>query len=996
MNEQSVIMFVARCGLLAAVTFVFFLPMWWAVGRLKDTAPFLRVLAAIGGALVAWLGVVNLIGRITQNSIIAMGAWFAFNLATCVWLIAARREELSARALFVQWRTWAPLIPIAMAIGVPQWLFAVSTPYWDEVASSAIHLTAPSQFAEGLFPPRHNAFPDVPIKYHYAVTMLAGALTWTLRLSPNVSVDVVTVALHLFVFLFLFFWLAQIGFRWLACFWGSFSVLLGGSLAWLYVPWVETYSGYPRQGSPAQLVHHYDASRGYFANLLEAGRTAVFHLRNLDGSNSNLPWDIANQLQQHAVALGVAVAIFAAWLLGTWMRSERRSLLAACAFTFGLLFLCHAVFGAVSAVTAGLLLAGRWVSRPTLRGFTDAALFTVLVAFFAFAHGGVLSRGDFYGLDLTTLSVRPGFGYSEGGVLGFINWNVAGFGLPLVLAVVAMVAWRRSRRLSAEPRRFVFHYFLVMLIVSYLPAQFLYYSYGARAIEEYTEIAKFFFVSHLALAILSAFALALSVRLWRWWIVAPALLAMAIVPCIHVYAAAFSKENEWLGFYESPFPLPAYADVVEIGQKLAGLKQSNRDVYFDVAWDSESRRGFLDELQIHSGSIFSVTPRRYERTGSFLIDATLVAEQVRKSGRMARLRPGAEADSGALWYYESSNDLERMPLIVRSRFAKLVAEKIFLPTIRAGDRNIYRIAGTTRDVDAGIERYWRPRVVLQGEPSSPISFYDRAHQEVLTGDRRQALPRDFVDDYALVLCGHFGQAQGFTVARMADSYFSRGVKMSDLTEYSAWYWSTAGVDGVWSKERRRWTWDLEVPLVVDVEGKGTQEVIAWRRASGEWLRDNGNLKGPATPSGLSTVPVVGHFAAGAQTLGAYDTATGNWTLSQIGAEAKPLVTIQFGAPGDILVPGDYDGDGLDELVVWRPKDQSWYRRDPKSGAVERWTFGTGAGVPLPHDYDGDRRLDLAYWDAEARKIYVSFNHGKSVDRALEVPPDALPAFVNLY
>ena len=108
------------------------------------------------------------------------------------------------------------------------------------------------------------------------------------------------------------------------------------------------------------------------------------------------------------------------------------------------------------------------------------------------------------------------------------------------------------------------------------------------------------------------------------------------------------------------------------------------------------------------------------------------------------------------------------------------------------------------------------------------------------------------------------------------------------------------------------------------------------------------------------------------------------------------VTFQFGALGDILVPGDYDGDGIDEAVVWRRADMTWYRRDPVTGVTTSWTFGSPTGIPLPADYNHDGRLDLAYWEPAAGEIRVSFTYGSSVDRVIKVPPDALPIFVSMY
>jgi hypothetical protein len=35
---------------------------------------------------------------------------------------------------------------------------------------------------------------------------------------------------------------------------------------------------------------------------------------------------------------------------------------------------------------------------------------------------------------------------------------------------------------------------------------------------------------------------------------------------------------------------------------------------------------------------------------------------------------------------------------------------------------------------------------------------------------------------------------------------------------------------------------------------------------------------------------------------------------------------QFGLPGDITLPADYDGDGIPDLAVWRPSEGNWYIR----------------------------------------------------------------------
>ncbi len=210
---------------------ILIVPAWWAAGRLQNggTRPFFRLLGAIGLALVGYIAFVNLLGRLTGNSIAAVLIYLLLNAiaGALLWRRRSPKEFLPIRLLST-WRAWIGPVLIACALSLPQWIVAVSTPFWDEVAPSAIHLTAPNQFAEGVFPPRHNALPDVSIKYHYAFTMLSGTLKLLLGVSANAAIDLASTGLWLFTFLFVYFWLLQLEFDGLVAAWGAFSVLLGG------------------------------------------------------------------------------------------------------------------------------------------------------------------------------------------------------------------------------------------------------------------------------------------------------------------------------------------------------------------------------------------------------------------------------------------------------------------------------------------------------------------------------------------------------------------------------------------------------------------------------------------------------------------------------------------------------------------------------------------------------------------------------------------------
>ncbi|MBK9063346.1 MAG: VCBS repeat-containing protein [Acidobacteria bacterium] len=119
------------------------------------------------------------------------------------------------------------------------------------------------------------------------------------------------------------------------------------------------------------------------------------------------------------------------------------------------------------------------------------------------------------------------------------------------------------------------------------------------------------------------------------------------------------------------------------------------------------------------------------------------------------------------------------------------------------------------------------------------------------------------------------------------------------------------------------------------------------------------------------------------------------TLQTI-ATGKSVVFRWGGSRGFILVPGDYDGDGYDEIGVFNRGDLAWYWRQAPDGPISTAAFGSRTGIPVPYDYNHDGRLDLAYWEPREGKIYVSFSLGRSVDRIVQVPPHSIPAFVNMY
>jgi len=1021
--------------IISIVLLIMIAPAWWLAGRIQDekAQPFFRLLCAIGLALVGYISFVNLLGRALGHSTTLGVAYVVLSAVATVVILFRWPSEMNFRPLALSWRDWAGIVFVAIALGFPQWILAVSSPYWDEVASSAIHLTAANQFAEGVFPPRHNALPDVPIKYHYGFTILSGTMTWLTGLSANVSIDVVSTGLWLFTFLFIVYWLCDLKLNRTAAIWGGCAVLLGDGLSWLYIKRVESYSGFEVSPGAAALVHRYVGDRNFFDNLLGSVSEPSAYLRNGDGTLSNLPWNIAAQFQQHAVALGMPLTLLALYFFTRWQtRSGAKWLLLVITIaTFSVLMLAHAVFGGVTAVTAGIVLFIAWVREPTRWRFADGLMFGVGVAIVAFAHGGMLTTGAEYGLSADLLTLRGRFGYFTGGMSGFVHWNLAGFGIPLVLALVALGRWRQERAIQGRRRggqvlsepQCVFYVLTVFSAFSYFLPHLVFYSSESIGVEQFTEISKFFFTARLGFALLSAFGVAYLLRKLHWGIFVPACMAMAVTPIAFIYMHSttavsslqakteLTVQHQWLGLYRSPY----YRNSIEeqMATRVRELKSNSRETYFDASAD-ERTGGYLNEMLIFGGSLFTLTPSQYERTGvGYRLASDVVARRFILNGRMSRLLPGSAEACECLWYYtRPTQDMAFAPTIVRARFDKLVKERYFMLKLSGGGRALYSIVRPTADLDAGIHRYWRPRIISQaktdwdGDGRSDLIFYDYAKQQVLVSPKVIVAPTWLRGEFVQLYVGQFpgDRRADLHFGRMKDTEFRFGRRIEDVVEHSSWAWSyRASTADSWDPEYQRWNWGGwgwggDIPLVADLNHDGYDSHLMYRPRSGEWeLAPAQKLMGPTLDKSQFPLPFAGRFLQNSVgDLAVWGQTTSAFVIQSVTNGHRIEFQWGSGATTDVLVPADYDGDGYDEIALWNRINQFWYWRRPPDGPMTQFRFGTPTAVPVPFDYNHDGRVDPAYWEPKEEKIYVTFSDGRTVDRVIPVPPNAIPVFVNMF
>jgi uncharacterized delta-60 repeat protein len=108
--------------------------------------------------------------------------------------------------------------------------------------------------------------------------------------------------------------------------------------------------------------------------------------------------------------------------------------------------------------------------------------------------------------------------------------------------------------------------------------------------------------------------------------------------------------------------------------------------------------------------------------------------------------------------------------------------------------------------------------------------------------------------------------------------------------------------------------------------------------------------------------------------------TSYWT-SPTGTINRPYLArfVQEAIP--IKPKFDFDGDGRDDMAVFRPGDRVWYLNRTAAG-FSATQFGISSDIPVAADYDGDGKTDIAVWRADGGVWYWLKSSDNTLDYAI--------------
>lgn len=160
------------------------------------------------------------------------------------------------------------------------------------------------------------------------------------------------------------------------------------------------------------------------------------------------------------------------------------------------------------------------------------------------------------------------------------------------------------------------------------------------------------------------------------------------------------------------------------------------------------------------------------------------------------------------------------------------------------------------------------------------------------------------------------------------------------------------------------------------------DLAVWRPSTGYWYVLGGqNSAQTSYYWGAPTdLPVQGDYDGDGKTdFSVFRPASGNWYVSN-SSNGATTELLSFGVSSDKMAQADYDGDGRTDMAVFRGSTGYWYIKRSSDSNMLSQQFGLPDDKPVSADYDGDGKADIAVWRNSNATFYVL----RSLDASLQV------------